>query len=103
MAINDLEKVALKNIRLCVKAVTKSCSINPSNLLMCVVGLQISIGRLCFLKLFDIVYAKYKDIHEQRYAFAITEVAVANTRSLRAHERVGFEVSKTYTDSYHID
>lgn len=53
------------------------------------------------LGLFDGMY------HEQRrqmsgdYDFVVTEVATRNTRSMRAHERVGFKTIHTYTDSEH--
>ena len=45
--------------------------------------------------------------HEQRrqlsghYDFVVTEVATRNTRSIRAHERVGFETIHIYTDQDH--
>ena len=32
------------------------------------------------------------------YDFMVTEVAARNTRSLRAHERVGFETLRVYDD-----
>ena len=33
------------------------------------------------------------------YDFTVTEVAERNTRSLRAHERVGFQTLHTYPDA----
>jgi L-amino acid N-acyltransferase YncA len=47
--------------------------------------------------LFDAMYAFFKTTYEQNYPFMVTEVASRNTRSLRAHERVGFNEIYRYT------
>lgn len=48
--------------------------------------------------IFDRLYVHMKDIYRSRYDFMVTEVAERNTRSMRAHERVGFQVLHTYPD-----
>ena len=40
---------------------------------------------------FDLLYKKHKEVLQYKYDFVITEVATRNTRSMRAHERVGFQ------------
>jgi len=45
----------------------------------------------------DACYAAYRARMKTRYAFAITEIAAANTRSRRAHERIGFREIHRYT------
>jgi hypothetical protein len=41
---------------------------------------------------FDALYAAYKTFLSPRYACCITEIATRNQRSIRAHQRVGFEL-----------
>jgi hypothetical protein len=53
--------------------------------------------------LFDQCYHAYKDFFKARYAFAITEIASINLRSMNAHKRIGFEVIYTYTDSSGVE
>jgi len=48
--------------------------------------------------LFDGLYAKMQEVCAAHYDFTVTEVAARNTRSLRAHERVGFETMRVYDD-----
>lgn len=61
------------------------------------------IGQVCVDKnyrgigLFDHLYQTYINRFRHRYDFAITEIALNNRRSLRAHERVGFHTIHTYT------
>lgn len=61
-------------------------------------------GQICVEKeyrgqgLFDMLYQKHKEIYQSKFDFIITEVATRNTRSMRAHERVGFKTIHTYTD-----
>lgn len=63
----------------------------------------IVVGQVCIDKLYrgrgilDQCYATYKNYYSNKYSFAITEIATANTRSLNAHKRIGFEKLKTYT------
>lgn len=62
-------------------------------------------GQICIDKahrgrgLFELLYHKHRELYQQRFDFIITEVAVRNQRSLRAHERVGFQTVHTYRDA----
>lgn len=61
-------------------------------------------GQICVAEgyrgmgVFDGMYQKMKDVCRQDYDFVITEIAERNTRSIRAHERVGFETLHTFSD-----
>jgi hypothetical protein len=63
----------------------------------------IVVGQACVDKayrgqgVFDDIYRYYRECFCGLYPFVITEIDVANTRSLRAHQRVGFETIKEYT------
>ncbi len=46
----------------------------------------------------DGLYQHMKDTYRSRYDFVITEVAERNTRSMRIHERVGFQTLQTHRD-----
>jgi ribosomal protein S18 acetylase RimI-like enzyme len=48
--------------------------------------------------LFDMLYQKHREVYQPKYDFIVTEVATRNTRSMRAHERVGFKTIHTYRD-----
>ncbi|GMQ30220.1 GNAT family N-acetyltransferase [Algoriphagus confluentis] len=62
------------------------------------------VGQICVGKnhrgqgLFDRMYAAYREAFSGTYSFAITEIAKSNTRSLSAHQRVGFEVIHEFKD-----
>jgi RimJ/RimL family protein N-acetyltransferase len=62
-------------------------------------------GQVCVAKayrgkgVFDMLYEKHKETLQHKYDFVITEVATRNTRSMRAHERVGFKHINTYRDA----
>ena len=64
-------------------------------------------GQICIDKayrgqgLFELLYNKHKDVYQSEFDFIITEVATRNTRSMKAHKRIGFETIDTYKD--HID
>lgn len=49
--------------------------------------------------LFDALYARQRQTLGGRYTLVVTEVAERNTRSMRAHRRVGFAPLHTYHDS----
>ena len=49
--------------------------------------------------IFDGLYRTMAERYRDRYDFIVTEVAARNTRSLRAHARVGFEPMLTYSDA----
>ncbi|MBK7937505.1 MAG: GNAT family N-acetyltransferase [Lewinellaceae bacterium] len=61
-------------------------------------------GQICVaegyrgLGIFDGMYLKMKEVYRPEYDFTVTEVAERNTRSMRAHERVGFQGLHTYPD-----
>ena len=61
-------------------------------------------GQVCIEKqyrrtgLFDQLYQKHKEIYSVQFDFVVTEVATRNQRSLRAHERVGFEILHVHRD-----
>jgi RimJ/RimL family protein N-acetyltransferase len=62
-------------------------------------------GQICVAKphrgrgVFDALYAAHREHLAARYARCVTEVATRNTRSMRAHERVGFTVLEQYRDA----
>ncbi len=47
---------------------------------------------------FDGLYARMKAVYAPHYDFTVTEISARNTRSLRAHARVGFETLQVYDD-----
>ena len=61
-------------------------------------------GQICVadgyrgMGIFDGMYQKMKAVCSAEYDFVITEIAERNTRSIRAHERVGFESLHTFSD-----
>ena len=48
---------------------------------------------------FDGMYHKQREILADKYDLCITEIALSNTRSLKAHARVGFQIIHEYFDS----
>jgi ribosomal protein S18 acetylase RimI-like enzyme len=48
--------------------------------------------------LVQMLYDKHREMYSSRYDFIITEIATRNTRSLRAHEKVGFKTIHHFTD-----
>lgn len=61
-------------------------------------------GQICVAEgyrgmgIFDGLYLKMKEVYRDRYDFTVTEVAERNARSMRAHERVGFQTLHIYPD-----
>ena len=61
-----------------------------------------TMGQVCVDKafrgqgVFSGLYQKMKEEMSPHFAYLITEVATRNTRSMRAHEKVGFQVIKEY-------
>jgi len=47
---------------------------------------------------FDGLYQGHREAYSDKYDFIITDVATRNTRSMRAHERIGFQTIHTYRD-----
>ncbi|WAM30312.1 GNAT family N-acetyltransferase [Myxococcus sp. NMCA1] len=62
-------------------------------------------GQICIDKahrgqgLFDRLYHQHRDHFRDQFDLIVTEISVRNLRSLRAHERVGFETLHTYRDA----
>ncbi|NJO04056.1 MAG: GNAT family N-acetyltransferase [Bacteroidia bacterium] len=50
--------------------------------------------------IFDRLYQTFREVYDPVYERLITEVAVQNARSLKAHQRVGFEDIHRYQDPY---
>jgi ribosomal protein S18 acetylase RimI-like enzyme len=63
------------------------------------------IGQICVAKdyrgqgIFDRMYAAYREVFSKRFDLAITEIAVSNIRSVKAHQRVGFQVIHKFSDA----
>jgi GNAT superfamily N-acetyltransferase len=61
-------------------------------------------GQVCVAKqargqgVFDALYRGHRDAYRERFELLVTEVSERNARSLRAHERVGFEPLHRYRD-----
>jgi L-amino acid N-acyltransferase YncA len=62
-------------------------------------------GQICVGKpwrgqgVFDLLYRTHRDCMRAPYDSVVTEVAIRNTRSMRAHQRIGFAVIDRYRDS----
>jgi L-amino acid N-acyltransferase YncA len=62
-------------------------------------------GQICVGKpfrgsgVFDALYQGHRELYQDRFAEIVTEIALRNTRSMRAHERVGFRVVHRYRDA----
>lgn len=69
------------------------------------VGRHYIMGQICVAKshrgrgVFDALYAAHRTHLGPRYERCVTEVATRNTRSMRAHARVGFRVLERYRDA----
>jgi hypothetical protein len=65
----------------------------------------IVVGQVCVdknyrgLGLLDNSYEAYKKNFKEKYDFAITEIAITNTRSINAHKRIGFFEIHRYIDA----
>jgi Sortase and related acyltransferases len=64
-----------------------------------------AMGQICVAEgargmgVFDGMYAKMKEAYQHGYDYTVTEIAERNTRSIRAHERVGFQTLHRYADA----
>jgi hypothetical protein len=62
-------------------------------------------GQVCVARayrgkgVFDELYAGHRRVYSGRFDLLVTEIATRNTRSLRAHERVGFVPVHQYRDA----
>lgn len=50
------------------------------------------------LGVFQMLYDKHKELMQPYYGFVVTEIATRNTRSIRAHEKVGFKLLHRFSD-----
>jgi len=63
----------------------------------------IVVGQVCVDKdyrgqgVLQATYEQYRSIFSPRYDFAITEIATRNTRSIRAHQKIGFTEAHRFT------
>jgi GNAT superfamily N-acetyltransferase len=63
------------------------------------------VGQICVADgyrgrgIFDGLYRSMAETYGDRFDFTVTEVAARNTRSLRAHARVGFQTLHVYPDA----
>lgn len=61
-------------------------------------------GQVCVDKryrgkgVFEMLYAKHREVYQSRFDLCITEVSSSNPRSMRAHEKVGFKTIHTFSD-----
>jgi GNAT superfamily N-acetyltransferase len=61
---------------------------------------QVCVSDVCRGRgIFDGLYRAMAEAYRERFDFSVTEVAARNTRSLRAHARVGFQTLQVYPDS----
>jgi L-amino acid N-acyltransferase YncA len=44
------------------------------------------------------MYQKHRELFSKDFDFMITEVSISNTRSMRAHEKIGFQVIHHHSD-----
>lgn len=49
--------------------------------------------------IFDGLYHHHRTLFEGKFDFVVTEIASRNTRSIRAHQRVGFKTIHTFQDA----
>ena len=49
--------------------------------------------------MFDLLYQAHRRHLRGTFDYSVTEVATRNTRSMRAHQRVGFKVIDRYRDA----
>jgi GNAT superfamily N-acetyltransferase len=62
-------------------------------------------GQVCVAKpyrgrgVFDALYAAHREHLKHRYDACVTEISVRNPRSMKAHDRVGFEELERYRDA----
>lgn len=64
----------------------------------------IVVGQVCVgegyrgIGVFDKMYAHYKEVLSPKFDMCITDISSKNPRSLRTHERVGFQSAKEFFD-----
>lgn len=61
-------------------------------------------GQICVAKehrgkgLVNMLYQKHKELYSDKFDFILTEISTSNVRSLKAHEKIGFQTIYTYKD-----
>lgn len=61
-------------------------------------------GQICIAKEFrgkglvNTLYQKHKEVYGTQYDFILTEISTSNYRSIRAHEKIGFQTIYNYRD-----
>lgn len=62
-------------------------------------------GQICVAKNYrgkgvvEMLYQKHKEVYGPYYDFLLTEVSTSNPRSLKAHQKIGFQTIYTYSDA----
>jgi hypothetical protein len=62
-------------------------------------------GQICIAKevrgkgVFEMLYYKHREIYSHQFDCIVTEIATSNQRSLRVHERVGFQTLSMHQDA----
>jgi len=62
-------------------------------------------GQVCVDKayrgkgVFNILYQHHKTLFQHQFDFVVTEISAKNLRSIRAHEKVGFNTIHTYSNA----
>lgn len=63
------------------------------------------IGQICVSEeyrgkgIVNMLYQKHKEVYGKHYDFLLTEISTSNSRSLKAHQRIGFQTIYTYKDA----
>lgn len=62
-------------------------------------------GQICIAKnyrgqkIFEKLYQMHKSLYSREFKICLTEVSVSNLRSMRAHEKIGFQKIHNYQDA----
>jgi len=62
-------------------------------------------GQICVAKeyrskgIVGMLYQKHKEVYSEHYDFLLTEISTNNVRSIKAHEKTGFQTIYTYSDA----
>lgn len=62
-------------------------------------------GQICIAEeyrgkgLVNLLYQKHKDLYQKKYDFILTDIATRNTRSIKAHQKIGFKTIHSYVDN----
>jgi ribosomal protein S18 acetylase RimI-like enzyme len=65
-------------------------------------------GQICVdheyrsMGLVHMLYQKHKEVYSSQYDFILTEISADNIRSLKAHEKIGFQKIYSYKDSVDV-